>query len=76
MAEDDGAQVPPQGMGRHDAEIAADVGDDGTDRPATHLGGNLFLGGQARETRVLGRVGGLGVRRLGLLCGAWHTYGG
>ena len=63
-------------MGRHDAEIAADIGDDGADRPATHLGGDLFLGGQASEARVLGRVGGLGVRRRSLPCGAWHTYGG
>jgi hypothetical protein len=62
VAEDDGAQVPPQRMGRHDAEIAADVGDDGADRPATDLGGDLFLRGQASEARVLGRIGGLGVR--------------
>jgi len=45
------------------AEIMADIDDDGADRSATHLGGDLFLRGEAREAGVLGGVGGLGVRR-------------
>ena len=41
IVDDDGPHFTPQRMGRHDAEIAADVGDDGTDGPATHLGGDF-----------------------------------
>jgi len=52
----------PVEMAGHDAEIMADIGDDGADRPATHLGGDFLLGGQARETRVLGGIGTLGFR--------------
>ena len=43
-------------MARQDAEIAADIGDDGADRPAAHLSRDLLCGGQ---------VGEAGVRRFG-----------
>ena len=43
-----------------DAEIAADIDDDGADGAAAHLLGDFLLGGQACETRVLGGIGGLG----------------
>ena len=59
-----------------DAEIAADIDDDGADGPAAHLLGDFFLGGEACETRVLGGIGGPGVRRCGLPYGAWRTHGG
>ncbi len=62
---------PIEAAGR-DAEIAADIDDDGADRAATHLLGDLFLGGEAGEARV----GGLDVPRRGLPCGARHAYGG
>ena len=48
-----------------DAEIAADIDDDGADGPAAHLLGDFFLGGEACETRVrsVGRAsGGAGCR--------------
>ena len=54
-------QFPPQRMARQDAEIAADVGDDGADRPAADLGGDLLWRGQVGETGVrspAGRRGG------------------
>ncbi len=50
-------------MAGRDAEVVADVGDDGGDRATTHLGGDFFRGGQERETRVLGGVGALGFGR-------------
>ena len=52
-------ECPVELAGR-DAEVTADVDDDGTDRAATHLGGDFRFRGQAREARVLGVVGGLG----------------
>ena len=58
MSDDDKAQFPPQRMARHDAEVTTDVGDDGADRPAADLGGDLRRGGQASEARV--RLGGGG----------------
>ena len=42
MQDDGQPQFPPQRMVRHDAEITADIGDDGADRPAADLGGNLL----------------------------------
>ena len=69
---------PVEVAGR-DAEIAADIDDDGADRAAAHLRGDFLLRGEARETRVLGwsALGfGPGVRRRELPCGAWRAYGG
>jgi hypothetical protein len=40
-------KFPPQRMVRHDAEITADIGDDGADWPAADLRGNLFRRRQA-----------------------------
>jgi hypothetical protein len=57
-------------MARHDAEIAADVGNDGADRAAAHLGGDLLGCGQA-DARVkpwnTGLAGGSGVGGPGVL---------
>ena len=57
----------PVEMAGRDAEVVADIDDDGADRAATHLSGDFLFRGEARETRVLGVVGapgfGLGVRR-------------
>jgi hypothetical protein len=39
-------------MARQDAEIAADIGDDSTDRPAADLGGDLLRRGQRGKARV------------------------
>jgi hypothetical protein len=39
-------------MAPGDAEIAADIDDDGTDRPAAGLGGDLLGGGQVCEPRI------------------------
>jgi hypothetical protein len=55
--------VPPELMARQDAEVAVDVGNDGADRPATDLGGDLLGRGQLRETRI-GSVRGQGGGRL------------
>ena len=70
----------PIEMAGRDAEVAADIGDDGADRAATHLGGDFLFRGQACEARVLGVVGGLGfglgVRRCDLPSGARPAYGG
>ena len=53
---------PIEKAGRN-AEFMADIDDNGADRPATHFGGDLRLGGQAREPRVLGVGLRLGIRR-------------
>jgi hypothetical protein len=51
--QDDGElQFPPQWMVRHDAEIAADVGDDRADRSAADLGDNLLRRRQAGQAGV------------------------
>jgi hypothetical protein len=67
-------------MTGRDAEVTADVDDDGADRAATNRGGDLFLRGQARETRVLGVAGwlgfGPGVRGRDMARGAWPARGG
>ena len=72
-------ECPVELAGR-DAEVAADIGDDGADRAATHLGGDFLFRGQAGEARVLGVVGGLGfglgVRRCDLPSGARPAGGG
>ena len=59
MLDDDEAQVLPQLVARHDAEIAADIGDDRADRPAADLGGDLLRRGQQGKARI-GRVCGPG----------------
>src|SRR5690348_15899647 len=46
-------------VARHDAEIAADVGDDGTDRAAADLYVEFLLSEEAREARILGPGGRL-----------------
>src|SRR5262249_1735865 len=71
----------PAKLAGADAEIEADIDDDLTDRPATHLGGDFSLSRKTGETRVLGARddaagfgadirrrsarGGLGARRRG-----------
>ncbi len=69
MADDDQAELAPQRMARHDAEIAADIGDDGPDRPAADFGRDLRRRGEAGETSG-GRFGALG-GRLGDTRGRW-----
>ena len=64
MLDDDEAQVLPQLVARHDAEIAADIGDDRADRPAADLGGDLLRRGQQGKARV-GRACGPGGGWLG-----------
>ena len=61
----------PVAVAGSDAEVAADIDDDSADRAATHLGGDSFLGGQARQTSVLGGVGRQGVGWRDLPWGAW-----
>jgi hypothetical protein len=64
----DGAvQFVPQWMARRDAEIAADVSEDGADRLTPDLGRDLLWGRQVGETGI--RVGGL--LRLGAPRGRW-----
>ena len=60
-------QFVPQWMARRDAEIAADVGEDGADRLTPDLGRDLLWGWQVGETGI--RVGGL--LRLGGPRGRW-----
>jgi hypothetical protein len=43
----------------HNAEVTADIGNDGADRAATYFGGDFRFRGEARESRVLGVVGGV-----------------
>ena len=45
-----------------DAQVTADVDDDGADRPAPQLGGDFLLRRKVREARIPGAVVGLGVR--------------
>jgi hypothetical protein len=47
VADDRQLQLPRQRMARHDAEIAADVRENGADRPPADLGGDLLGRGQA-----------------------------
>ena len=68
MLDDELLHVPPKRVAGQDAEIAADIGDDGTDRATADFGGDLICGGQACETRI-GRRGerpGSGWPGLGL----------
>ena len=48
-------ECPVEVAGR-DAEVTADVDDDGADRAATHLSSDFRFRGEAGETRVLGVV--------------------
>ena len=59
IANDEIAHLRPQRMARRDAEVAANVGDDGADRATADLGGDLLGRGQAD----LGRAGGVGGSR-------------
>jgi hypothetical protein len=69
----------PVEMAGHDAEVQADIGDDGADRTAADFGGDFSFGGEAREARVLGGIGGLVlglcVRRRDLAFGARFACG-
>ncbi len=77
-----GEVVPecPVALAGQEADVAADVDDDGADRAATDFGGDFRFGGEACEARVLGGVGGLGfrlgVRRRGLALGPRCAGGG
>ena len=53
----------PVAVAGPDAEVAADVDDDGADRATTHIGGDLCFRGEAREAGILRearRHGGIG----------------
>ena len=52
VLDDELLHVPPKRVAGQDAEIAADIGDDGTDRATADFGGDLLCGGQAGETRI------------------------
>jgi hypothetical protein len=52
VRDQDVLKFTPQRMGRQDAEVAADIGNDCADGPAADLGGDLFRCGQAGETGV------------------------
>ena len=58
LSDDDGLQFPPERVAGQDAEVAADVGDDGADRLAADLGGDLLRGGQACEAGVASSAAG------------------
>jgi hypothetical protein len=60
VADDEFAQLRPQRMVRHDAEIATDIGDDGADRAAADLSGDLLGRGQGHPRVEPGRAGSLG----------------
>ena len=60
LSHDDDLQFPPQGVAGQDAEIAADVSDDGADRLAADLGGDLRRCGQMSEAGVGFAGGGRG----------------
>ncbi len=66
LSDDGDLQFPPQGVAGQDAEVAADVGDDGADRLAADFCGDLLRGGQVGEAGVGfaggGRGGWRGVR--------------
>ncbi len=51
-------------LSRHDAEIEADVDEDGADRAAAVLGDDFLGRGQTGKGRILGRPGGRGGVRL------------
>ncbi|MFZ0020894.1 MAG: hypothetical protein WAL10_26560 [Acetobacteraceae bacterium] len=78
---DDGvAEFVPEGpveLAGRDAEVTADIDDDGADRAAAHLGGDFVFRGEAGEAGGLGVVGGLGfgrgVRRCDQPGGAWSA---
>src|SRR5271166_577781 len=69
MPDDGDAQFLPQRMGRDNAEIATDIGDDRTDRPAADFLSDLLRRGEKGKTRV-GLPGGPGGGWLGR---AWCT---
>ena len=65
MADDDQLQFPPQRMARHDAEVAADVGDDGADRAAADLDCDLLGVGRWARRDWVASVGWAGARAGG-----------
>ena len=52
MVDDRQRQFPPQLVAGQDAKIAADIGDDGSDRAAADVRRDLLRRGEQRETRV------------------------
>ena len=64
MPDDFAAQLSPQRMAWQDAQVAADVGDDGAYRPAADPGFDLLRRGQVREIWV-GHIGALAYGRPG-----------
>jgi hypothetical protein len=70
LSDDDDLQFPPQGVAGQDAEVAADVGDDGADRLTADFCGDLLRGGQVGEPSAGfagdGRGGWAGCARPGL----------
>ena len=81
---DSQVQFIPQRMAARDAEIAADVGEDGADRLTADLFGDLLRGGQGGEQRCgVGGVGLPGRRRVrfsrgggsGWLARGWLGFG-
>jgi hypothetical protein len=81
--DDDGVAefVPecPVELAGRDAEITADIGDDGADRAQAHLGSDFLGRGQVCEAQVPGVAGRLGFRsgvpRRDLLSGARSADG-
>jgi len=49
MRYEDVLNFPPQRMAGQDAEVAADIGDDGADGSAADFGGDLLRGGQVGQ---------------------------
>ena len=60
----------PVEIAGRDAEVSADIDDDGAHGAAAHLGGDLLFRGEVRETWVFGGVRWLGVGRRDLPHGA------
>ena len=60
----------PVEIAGRDAEVSADIDDDGAHGAAAHLGGDLLFRGEVRETWVFGGVRWLGVGRCDLPHGA------
>jgi hypothetical protein len=69
VLDDEQVQLAPQRMLRGDAEVAANIHDDGTDRPVTDFRRDLLRGGESGETVVV-VVGGSG------RFGAWRALSG
>ena len=75
VGDDGDGDLMPQRMSRHDPEVPTDIGDNGADRTAANLGGDLAGRGQPGDARV-GRAGAA-PRRPGSarLAKGWRAYG-